>query len=219
MTHAGVDYWNSYFRELRQAGDDLDWGEEWVAPFIAPLSDHDVRRLLELGCGSGNDAMRIAQHDIAVTAVDLSTEAIGWARERYGSMVDFMAMDISGGLPFVGDEFDAVMSNVALHMFGDEVTRAIFAEVRRVTRPGGLFLFHVNAVEDRQLREARRPVARELEENYVLEQSGQTVRFFSQAYLRELLSDWADVELALVEILDPDTGQAFKRVWRGIARR
>lgn len=42
-----------------------------------------------------------------------------------------------------------------LHMFSDTVTRAVFAEVRRVLRPAGLFLFHVNAPDNRPLALAR----------------------------------------------------------------
>jgi SAM-dependent methyltransferase len=122
-------------------------------------------------------------------------------------------------LPFPDGSFDAVMSNVALHMFPDGVTRAVFAEVARVVARGGLFLFHVNAREDRPLRERRRPVARELEPNYVLEQDGQTMHFFSDVYLRDLLQDWHEVRLDRVEIADFRTGEPFKRVWRGVAYR
>jgi ubiquinone/menaquinone biosynthesis C-methylase UbiE len=39
--------------------------------------------------------------------------------------------DIAQRLPFTDEGFDAVMSNVAMHMFPDGVTRALFAEVRR----------------------------------------------------------------------------------------
>ena len=103
-------------------------------------------------------------------------------------------------------------------MFPDQVTRVLFAEVRRVVRSGGLFVFHVNALEDRPLR-ARWLPARELEPNYVAEESGQTMHFFSEAYLRELLADWQEVQLAPVPVPHRKTGELFKQVWRGIARR
>ena len=98
------------------------------------------------------------------------------------------------------------MSNVAMHMFPDGVTRAVFAEVGRLVRPGGLFVFHVNALEDRPLR-ARRLPARELEPDYVAEESGQTMHFFSESYLRELLGGWQDVDLAPVPVPDRETGE------------
>jgi SAM-dependent methyltransferase len=121
-------------------------------------------------------------------------------------------------LPFPDEDFDAVMSNVAMHMFPDGVTRAVFAEVGRLVRPGGLFVFHVNALEDRPLR-ARNLPARELEPDYVAEDSGQTVHFFSEAYLRELLAGWRELQVAPVPIPHRQTGEPYKHVWRGIARR
>ena len=85
-------------------------------------------------------------------------------------------------------------------------------------RADGLFLFHVNALEDRPPRARWRP-ARELEKDYVLEQSGQTMHFFSSAYLRQLLREWRELHLCPVEIPHNETGEPFKRVWRGIAHR
>jgi SAM-dependent methyltransferase len=125
---------------------------------------------------------------------------------------------MAAGLPFPEASFDAVMSNVALHMFTDAVTRAVFADVRRVLREGGLFLFHVNAHDDRPLRERARPVLRELEPDYVLEEAGQAVRFFSRPYLDDLLTDWQVVMLDHVEVAHGRTNVPLKRVWRVAAR-
>lgn len=77
----------------------------------------------------------------------------------------------------------------------------------------------MNALEDRPLRARWRPVVRELEENFVLEEAGQTMHFFSEEYLRELLRGWRRMRLEFVEIDDRVTGKPFKRVWRGVATR
>jgi hypothetical protein len=53
----------------------------------------------------------------------------------------------------------------------------------------------------------------------VAEESGQTMHFFSEAYLRELLTDWQEVQLVPVPVPHRKTGDLFKQVWRGIARR
>lgn len=190
----------------------------WTAPFLAPLREAGVRTILELGCGTGHDAARLAGEGYSVTAIDISGEAIGQARARYGSVASFMVADMTQRLSFPDEDFDAVMSNVAMHMFPDAVTRALFAEVGRVVRPGGLFVFHVNALEDRPLR-ARALPARELEPDYVAEESGQTMHFFSEAYLRELLADWQEVRLVPVPVPHRRTGELYKQVWRGVARR
>jgi SAM-dependent methyltransferase len=109
--------------------------------------------------GDRNDAARLAGEGYSVTAIDWSGEAIEHAHTRFGSTVRFAVADMTQRLPFPDEYFDAVMSNVAMHMFPDRVTRSLFAEVGRLVRPGGLFLFHVNALEDRPLR-AQSPLAR-----------------------------------------------------------
>ncbi len=188
-------------------------------PFLAPLREAQARTILELGCGTGNDAARLAREGYMVTAVDVSTEAIDQAQAKFGSSISFVVADLAIDFPFRTQQFDAVMSNVALHMFSDAITRSIFAEVARVVRPSGMFLFHVNALEDRPLRVRRRPIACELETDYVLECSGQTMHFFSEAYLSDLLRQWRKVHLDLIDIADGETHEPFKRVWRGEAYR
>src|SRR5215469_2017786 len=125
MAYAGVEFWDRFFRQRRESGDDLDWEGLWTAPFLAPLREANVGTILELGCGTGNDAARLADAGYSVTAVDLSGEAIGRARARYGSVARFVIADMTQRLPFPGGSFDAVMSNVAMHMFPDAVTRAL----------------------------------------------------------------------------------------------
>jgi SAM-dependent methyltransferase len=215
--YAGAEFWDKFHQQRQGSGRDLDWGGLWTRPFLTPLREAGVRTILELGCGTGNDAARLASAGYLVTAIDLSAEAIGQAEARFGSKATFMVADMTQRLPFPDGGFDAVMSNVAMHMFPDRVTRALFAEVRRLVRTGGLFVFHVNALEDRPLR-ARWQPARELEPDYVAEESGQTMHLFSESYLRELLGEWRELQLASVPIMHSESGERYKHVWRGIAR-
>jgi SAM-dependent methyltransferase len=211
-------YWDEYYQGLAERDSDLDWGGRWTAPFLPLLRAAGARDLLELGCGTGNDAARLAGEGFSVVATDLSTEAVAAARQKYGDLVEVRVVDMATGLPFAEASFDAVMANVALHMFTDAVTRAVFSDIRRVLRESGLFLFHVNAHDDRPLREHARPVRRELEPDYVLEEAGQTVRFFSRTYLDDLLAGWEVVMLDHVEITHGRPEVPVKRVWRVAAR-
>jgi SAM-dependent methyltransferase len=215
-----VAYWDGFFKRVRERGADLDWGGQWTEPFIPLLRASGAHDLLELGCGTGNDAARLAAEGMRVAAVDLSSEAIEQARARHAGSVDFSVADIAAGLPFPDASFDGVMANVSLHMFSDATTRSIFDDVRRVLRLNGLFLFHVNATDDRPLRERARPIVRELEPDYVLEQAGQTVRYFSRAYVVELLANWQIVRLEHRELEHQHAGDSFrKRVWCVAARK
>lgn len=220
MHYANADHWDAVFRRLREQGEDLDWQERWVSAHLPHLQAVNARRVLDLGCGSGNDVLRLARAGFQVTGLDFSPEAVRQGREKaraQGLSAQFLEGDMARELPFPAAAFDAVMSNVALHMFDAATTRAVFVEVARIVRPGGAFVFHVNSTGDAELRARRRPPVRALEEHYVLEQDGQTMRFFDRAFLEELLSGWNGVTLREVEIVEPDSGAPFKRVWHGAA--
>ena len=120
-TQAGVEYRNRFFRQRRESGNDLDWKGLWTEPFLAPLREARARPILELGCGTGNEAVRLAGEGYTVTTIDLSDDAIGPARATGGSQARFLVADMTRPLPFPSGDFDAVMSNVALHMFPDDV--------------------------------------------------------------------------------------------------
>ena len=217
MSYAPRTHWDRFYRDLFQSDDDLDWGDQWTAPFVGPIRRDNVRDVLDLGCGSGNDVFTLTTEGFYLTGLDYSQEAIARARSRSGSAAHFVVADMARYLPFSDESFDAVMSNVAAHMFSDSITRGIFAEVRRILRREGLFLFHLNSTVERGLR--KKAQVREIEDSYILEEDGQTVRFFSKEYLVELLSEWRSVEIEPVVIPDWHTGAPFKHVWRGIARR
>ncbi len=217
MSYASSQHWNQYYDELCQSGQDLDWGTQWTGAFIEPLRQVDSRRILDLGCGTGNEVLGLTQEGFEVTGVDYSRAGIHQAITKARSKATFIVADMAQSLPFQVGRFDAVMSNVAAHMFSDEITRRIFGEVKRILRPEGLFLFHLNAVEDRPFRARKKPEVRKLEENYIMEEDGQTMHFFSEEYLRELLTGWGEVKLELVEIPeDREKEYPPKWIWRGI---
>jgi SAM-dependent methyltransferase len=60
VTYAGAGFWDQFFRQRREPGRELDWEGVWTGPFLLPLRAAGVRTVLELGCGTGNDAARLA---------------------------------------------------------------------------------------------------------------------------------------------------------------
>src|ERR1700689_1281360 len=91
VAHAGAEFWDRFFRQRRESGNDLDWEGRWTRPFLMPLREAGARSVLELGCGTGNDAARRAEAGFSVTAIDSSGEAIGRARARFGQTMHFFS--------------------------------------------------------------------------------------------------------------------------------
>jgi ubiquinone/menaquinone biosynthesis C-methylase UbiE len=96
------------------------------------------RRLLDAGCGVGEEARELARMvgpDGEVTAVDLSAAFIATARERDGAGdVRYAVGDITA-LDFPDATFDGVRSERVLQHVADPDVAV--AELLRVLRPGG----------------------------------------------------------------------------------
>lgn len=94
--------------------------------------------VLDLGCGDGF-VFRLAFPETPATGIDLSEAGIAKAREN-GRYQEALVAD-ARRLPFAASSFGGVFSNCAVeHM---EEVETVLAEVGRVLRPGGRFLFTV----------------------------------------------------------------------------
>lgn len=94
-------------------------------------------RILDVGCGDGVLATRLAQDGARVTGLDASAEMIAAARRRAkaaGVDLDLVEGD-AGGLPFPDGQFDCVVS-VATLCFVDDPCPTI-RDMLRVLKPGG----------------------------------------------------------------------------------
>jgi 2-polyprenyl-3-methyl-5-hydroxy-6-metoxy-1,4-benzoquinol methylase len=101
------------------------------------------RNVLELGCGAGNLSLLLNQQGYQVTGVDISETAIGWAREHAqasGAKVAFRVDNVLDLASCRDEEFDVVIDGHCLHCIIGEDRARCLSTVRRVLKPGGLFI-------------------------------------------------------------------------------
>lgn len=110
--------------------------------------DGSVQTILDLGCGTGNHAILLAQRSYQVTGVDCSPEMLVHAQQKatelsqrsMSNVPTFMQGDVRS--LDVGQTFDAVLMMFAVlgyQLTNDDVLAAL-RTVRRHLRPGGLFV-------------------------------------------------------------------------------
>jgi ubiquinone/menaquinone biosynthesis C-methylase UbiE len=125
---------------------------------IRGAGDLAGKRVLDLGCGSGDLTLPLVQTGARVTAVDLSAGMLAVARRRCerfcGALPqpDFVAA-AAEDLPFADDAFDAVVGRFILHHL--DMARAP-AQIARVLAPGGVAVFVENSGANPLLMFARR---------------------------------------------------------------
>ena len=101
-------------------------------------------RVVEVGCGTGSNLWFAAREGFAVSGIDGSPTAISRARERFakdGLIGDLRVAEFDA-LPFENDSFDLAIDRGALTCVGHATGMAAVAEVARVLRSGGFFLFN-----------------------------------------------------------------------------
>jgi ubiquinone/menaquinone biosynthesis C-methylase UbiE len=203
----------------------LNYGYEEDPPMAVPLSASDESdrfpiqlyhrtatqvdlsgtRVLEVSCGHGGGASYLMRTlaPASYTGLDLNTVGIEFCRERHKLPgLDFVQGNAES-LPFPDQSFDAVI-NVEAAINYQDVPR-FFAEVDRVLRPGGHFLYadirYADGIAAWEADLANAPmrliservinaeVMRGLEKNRFLEQI--TRRLPNIKFLRRIANDYA----------------------------
>jgi len=124
---------------------DFVWCPEGVREAdVALLGEVDGKRILEVGCGQAACSRWLAARGAEAVATDLSAGMLRHAREgneRTGTPVP-LVQATAESLPFADASFDAACSAFGAVPFVASVD-VVFAEVRRVLRPGARWVFSV----------------------------------------------------------------------------
>lgn len=111
---------------------------------IESLDASAAHSVLDIGCGKGQDLLRIARlapHSARLVGIDSSDEAVKAARAatKGDPRFSLLVHDVSSGLPFPDEEFDRVLSINLLECIPDK--QQFLQEVRRVLTPTGRVVF------------------------------------------------------------------------------
>jgi SAM-dependent methyltransferase len=145
MTETEPEYDDQHMRFL-----ELLWGDGYLSPGgpaeverVFSGIDPSGKRVLDLGCGSGGITLFIAKRfqPKQIIGFDVELPVIEQARRRatkagLAGQVEF-TQGPPGRLPFPDESFDLVFSKDAMVHIPDK--NAIFTEIFRVLKPGGMF--------------------------------------------------------------------------------
>lgn len=106
------------------------------------VADRSQVRIVELGCGAGNNLWFAAREGFSVAGIDGSVSAIEYARGRFADedlSGDFRLGDFAT-LPWPDAEFDVVLDRASLASTHREVIVEALRESHRILKPGGRLL-------------------------------------------------------------------------------
>jgi SAM-dependent methyltransferase len=164
------EYWNASFQRsgLKPAYDD------WLDKYEDELKiSQDA--IVDLGCGTGNNALYLYEKGIYPLACDVSEEAIRIVKAHMPD-IGTKAFDMSEGLPFESGSVKVLIADLSLHYFNARTTRHVIKEIHRVLTADGLFLCRLNSTKEIGNKGEVSGSA----EQYLLENEGIQRRFFNR---------------------------------------
>lgn len=139
----------------RYAKDDAPWDTGEPDDNLKALLDRGVvttGRALEIGCGTGTNALWLAERGFDVTACDISKLAIDQARAKLEERdlendCHFLTLDFLKD-PLPEGPFDLAFDRGVLHVFDEPQDRARFAErLASLLRPGAHWASLIGSTE------------------------------------------------------------------------
>ena len=123
---------------------------------FALLGDVRGRRVLDFGCGSGENTLLLARRGARPVGVDISESLIRLARRRLavnglGGSAEFVVAS-AHELPLASESVDVVLGIAILHHVDLD---AASAELHRVLKPGGRAIFQEPVRDSRVMRAMR----------------------------------------------------------------
>lgn len=152
-------------------------------------------KVLDLGCGLGEDAAIFARAGHDVIATDFAEVAIQKNSQRLKGVTNlhFTVLDIGEDFPYSDNEFDVVYARLSLHYFTDKKTREVFSEIHRVLKPNGLLCFVCKSTNDKLHGKGT-----EIEKD-MFKENGHVRHFFSEEYARSLLEKHFAIKKLIIE--------------------
>lgn len=169
---------------------------EWALQYF-PSSG----KVLDAGCGQGQDTKLFAEKGYSVVAADFSETALKFSEEKMPAelkpKIEYRHIDLSEHLPFEESSFEVVYSHMASHYFDAAGTQRLFDEYFRVLKPGGVLLLLLNTVHDAEIANGTK-----LEDDFY-QIGDMKKRFFSAASVRAFASKF---EIVLAD----EEGETYK---------
>ncbi|MEV6110672.1 class I SAM-dependent methyltransferase [Streptomyces sp. NPDC051940] len=188
------------------------YGEQPSAPAVhaaAVFRTAGVRDVLELGAGHGRDALYFAREGFDVRAADFSLRGLEQLLDRaraqgVAGRVDTLVHDVRDPLPLPDASVDSVFAHMLLCMaLSTKEIHAVVGEVRRVLRPGGVFVYTVRHTGDAHYGGG---IAHG---DDIYEHGGFAVHFFDRDLVDSLADGWT-----LDEVRPFEEGDLPRRLWR-----
>lgn len=190
--------WNEVYKESGQLQYKKD---ELVERVIEKFKENKIKRILDLGCGTGRHTRRFAEEGFDVIGLDISEVALNISEHQRGGLNIMYTTGSMTNIFYPFRFFNGVFCFQVIHharLF--EIRRAI-SEIKRVLRSEGLLFITFPTLNNRKIYESRM----EIEPNTFLGldsiDGDVPHHFFAEDEIKSLLIDFNIIGFKAADIL------------------
>ena len=136
--------WNKIFKEQ---GKVFKKPQEDLPKVVKLFKKNNVKKVLDLGCGSGRHIVYLTKHGFEVYGIDIAPKGIKIAKDwlrKNKLKAKLRVGNIYQRLPFPTNFFDGLISTQTLHHNRIRKIRKLVKEIERILKPGGLIFITVS---------------------------------------------------------------------------
>jgi SAM-dependent methyltransferase len=180
------------------------------------------RRILEVGCGAAQCGRWLAAQGAEVTAVDLSARQLHHARravQRDTGVAPFLVQADASALPLADASVDIACSAFGAVPFVTD-SAAVMAEVARVLRPGGRWVFSTNHPMRWCMPDDPGPAGLIVERSYFdrrpyveVTPEGRPVYVESHRTMGDRIRELVAAGFRVLDIVEPEWPEGHSRPW------
>jgi ubiquinone/menaquinone biosynthesis C-methylase UbiE len=151
MSKLRKNAWNEVFRK---EGIIFLKPQEDMPKMVKLFKNYKVKRVLDLGCGSGRHLVYLAKHGFDVYGIDIAESGIKIAKKwlrKEGLKANLKIWNIFKRLPYKDNFFDAIICIRTLNHGKIEWIRKCIREMRRVLKTNGLIFVTVHKLLPKRL--------------------------------------------------------------------
>ena len=135
--------WDEAYKKIGKVREEI---QENIPEIVKLFKKHNIKKVLDLGCGSGRHSVFLAKNGFDVYGVDISKSGIRIAKKwlkKENLKAKLKFGNIYKKLPYKNNFFDAIVSTQTLHHAKIEDIRNLIGEMERTPKPSGLIFVTV----------------------------------------------------------------------------